>query len=1741
MKGKSTFLAKAFLMLFAMLYSFTGARADEVTIGDGTSAGYYAPIGTYYTYSFTEQLYTAEEIETAGDITSISFYYAFNAAKDFPIEVYMKKVTDENLSTSFIDIEDGDLVFDGTLSVPAEPGWVTITLDTPFAYDGLSNLLIAVNKGEVYWFSGSTWQYTAATGMTRYIQNDQNAYSPTSSMPTGGTVITNRPNIKIEITEGSVPSVAAPSSVEATDVTANSATLTWAGGTGTYNVEYKKATDTDWTTLLTGTTDLTYALTGLESETKYQVRVQSVSGSDVSAWKNASFTTPVSFPYAQDFSGGKPNNWSLYSGLLETVMAGEATLTAATYGWGVGTNNGVQDGNHAYVNIYGTSCAKWFVTPAIPVGSNAHLAFDVAYTAYSGTAAAPATDGDDDKFVVLISTDDMATWTILRQWDNADSEYVLNDFTPEGDYVSLDLAAYAGQNVIVAFYVESTVANADNNLHIDNFVVETKTACEKPTNLTITYNGGLEAIVSWESEETVFDIDVNGEVTEDVTNPTTLTGLEYATTYTVMVRAKNASGVSNWTAPKSFNTDISDDICQIQLELSDAYGDGWNGGAALKIVDVLTSLEIGSYTVTSTAGTNPVTITVNVPNNRDIQFTWVSGSYDYECGFVVTDVNGEVLLEHVGSNSSSTGTIPAAGVLLTWHVDCTVTPWRAPTDLAASEITGTSAKLSWTENSLTPATAWVVAFKADGETEFGTEVADSNPYVLTGLSPETTYIVRVRPATDEVEKWSDEISFTTVVAFPAPTDLAVAATSRTANISWTGNADSYTLRYRKVVTGAEITTNFDDSSLGEWTTIDADGDGYGWVLGSATSGVYLAEGGSLAGSGHNDSADLIVSGSFTNVTQAALNPDNYLVSPKVTLGGRISFWAKGQDANYPAEVFGVAVSTTSNTEPSAFRMVGADKTATSEWTRYTFILDEFSGEGYIAIRHYNCTDMFMLDIDDIVIAEPAVSTTPWNVVEDLDVTSYELTGLEPSTEYEVGVKAIYDTDESVWESSFFTTDIATPAPTELAAGNITSSTAEITWTADPAATGFELQYAVRPEVTGITTLFYDDGTSATNIGNSPASTWTWGVMYPGSMITATALDKVSIYESSYAEEDITIYIFQGGDTAPETLLYTETVTPEAANAFHEVIFGTPVELTAGQNLWIVLKEEGTYVMASCETTEANNQWVYGSSGWANIGDLSSSLAGYGWMIRADIGTVSGETTWTTIADATSPTELTGLTPETNYIVRVKASYGTEAESEWASTSFATLTDNPVPYDIEADLAADGATLTWTGEGESYNVRYRTEEVIETFFEEDFTGGLGDWTTVNLQSGGGANTDGYFIFKWTTTPPQYLISPELTGLTKATVLAFYYCCYNVTYPETFKVGYSTTTNDVTDETVFTWSDEVTSSSKNWELYSQALPAGVKYIAIQCTSNDQYYLYVSYIGIYANYSEEGDWQTMTVTEPTATISGLATNNAYEYQIQSVKNGATSEWSDIDDFALLSLDSDADNNSLINTFGGYLAHVTLANRTLVQNNTWNTLCLPFSLSAEELAASPLAGADFRSLEGIDVTSTSVALNFSAQGAYDDLAGSTPWIVKWEGGSGIVNPQFANVTIQEGLTDLSFSNTASGYGVTFKGTYAKKDFTTDDPSILFVGADNKLNYPLAGAKVGAFRGYFELEGFTMDEASGVKIFTNLDDEDATGIANVEKIEENTDWYDLSGRKLAGKPSVKGIYVNGGRKVTVK
>lgn len=227
------------------------------------------------------------------------------------------------------------------------------------------------------------------------------------------------------------------------------------------------------------------------------------------------------------------------------------------------------------------------------------------------------------------------------------------------------------------------------------------------------------------------------------------------------------------------------------------------------------------------------------------------------------------------------------------------------------------------------------------QTVSGGSGAGSYNCSLSGLSSNTTYYVRAYAINSEGTAYGSVESFTTE----------------------NGGGNS----------GQTYTYTFESTWEG-WTTIDVDGDGNAWQR------FYSDEG----NTGHNNSVYLMGSESYIN-DFGPLTPDNYLVSPQkytVSNGAKISFYVCAQDADYPAEHYGVAISTASNPTANSFVMVweetlsakvkSGDKVRGDReqgiWYLKTIDLSSYAGQSiWIAIRHFNCTDQFVINVDDISI------------------------------------------------------------------------------------------------------------------------------------------------------------------------------------------------------------------------------------------------------------------------------------------------------------------------------------------------------------------------------------------------------------------------------------------------------------------------------------------------------------------------------------------------------------------------------------------------------------------------------------------------------------------------------------------------------------------------------------------------------------------------------------------------------
>lgn len=158
-----------------------------------------------------------------------------------------------------------------------------------------------------------------------------------------------------------------------------------------------------------------------------------------------------------------------------------------------------------------------------------------------------------------------------------------------------------------------------------------------------------------------------------------------------------------------------------------------------------------------------------------------------------------------------------------------------------------------------------------------------------------------------------------------------------------------------VNSNAQLEEGFEGDFLPEcWTQIDADGDGEMWFLYSADDSAYEGEfsAGSASWSGE------------------PLTPDNYLVSPQMTVGAdeELTYYIAGQDPAWFAENYGVYVSTTGNTDPADFTDELLVEQTDSVWTLKTIDMSAYEGQDiYIAFRHFDVTNMFYIKLDNVTL------------------------------------------------------------------------------------------------------------------------------------------------------------------------------------------------------------------------------------------------------------------------------------------------------------------------------------------------------------------------------------------------------------------------------------------------------------------------------------------------------------------------------------------------------------------------------------------------------------------------------------------------------------------------------------------------------------------------------------------------------------------------------------------------------
>lgn len=284
----------------------------------------------------------------------------------------------------------------------------------------------------------------------------------------------------------------------------------------------------------------------------------------------------------------------------------------------------------------------------------------------------------------------------------------------------------------------------------------------------------------------------------------------------------------------------------------------------------------------------------------------------------------------------------------------------------------------------------------------------------------------------------------------------------------------------------------------------------------------------------------------------------------------------------------------------------------------------------------------------------------------------------------------------------------------------------------------------------------------------------------------------------------------------------------------------------------------------------------------------------------------------------------------------------------------------------------------------------------------------------------------------------------------------------------------------------------------------------------------------------------WTTVPLAEGVMEylIDGLTPETTYLAKVEPVYDDNTTGLSSpITAFtprdAIYLLDGE-DNSTTLTESINQTDDVVLEGRTFYLDGRWNTLCVPFNISEEEIEGSPLEDMVIMKMHDAVMEGSTLKVTFWQ---VNSIQAGKAYIFQykyWDGD--IHSPYFKSVTINSSApTKYADENDM----MNFVGTYSPYALTANDHAQLYL-KNNQFWYPSATINVNAFRGFFELKA----PLAAREFVLNFED-GTTAIINPDIIDPqrptDSSIYTLDGRKLTKKPSQKGVYLLNGKKVVIK
>ena len=1013
-----------------------------------------------------------------------------------------------------------------------------------------------------------------------------------------------------------------------------------------------------------------------------------------------------------------------------------------------------------------------------------------------------------------------------------------------------------------------------------------------------------------------------------------------------------------------------------------------------------------------------------------------------------------------------------------------------PTGVAvtADSETAEGATITWNANGMS---AWVMQVSEGDASSWGDDInVVTNSKVLTGLKAHTTYYIHVKATCGVLgdSEWSDNVSFTTLCG----------TASVSASSAWNNDFEGL---------GDHVIPECWDNTAS--TTSSSWGSGYIWGTYERNSNKSLAIDNSVCDGGTalintpdiaipNDGREYELTFDYSNMAIAGSNLYVKISANGGDFDDKGTYYPSGNVSSYPGDFTTATISLADYSNKTIKVQFFANPTSGTASSGGAMFIDNVSVH-----KVPTCFQPTELAASNLSSSSAHMtwtaggSETAWRLqyrtdggswsAEQSVITNaqYDITGLSANTEYFVRVKAYCGVeDESEWSEVASFTTLCAAASMPFSEEFSQEFALPSCWEASPA-TGTYRWYANSPSYG-----HYDVMLRTGSSGNAE-------LKMPPVSLSEDAILRFEWKNVSGAQ--VNVYISTNGGSS-------RTMLPNDLGNVHSDWTTKVIDLSAytGQTALI-------YFVANFETV---NQYAYlddvevvarpcemilSIAAAPITGGATLSWSGSAKKIRYKKG--SDEWSYATPANNAGPHTLTGLTPATTYRFCLLPTCLEEEEANWTeAVLFTTKTTEAIPYsnDFESETPGD-VPFNWS--------RISASEYPQVSHD-----------SYAYRDGGSFGDQGNSV-KFYGVNDQILVFPEFDADLGDLIVSFHYrnrdCTMQLGYIEedgTTFVALETLSNQ-TGYGEYPFEKDlygISGDAKNLAIrYSNAggtaqawvdnvevkeatcgQPTGLAFDNV--TANSAHISWsASARGGESNYQyirqawseDDPNWASATLIGSDVTelnITGLNANTRYEFYLRSYCGVSDQSTPVKVEFTTLMKDevfedlaSATNNETRLAALEGQTINMTIK-RPLLLNGDYCTLCLPFNLSASEIAnpECPLHGFVIKEFEMSQATSGAVNIYLNQ---VTSIEAGKAYFVRYAGEPSedrLTPMTFRSVTITASTpAEVDVDDDCTPHGV-----FNPYPLTGGDETTLFLSSNNTLYYPSANGTMNGFRAYIKV-----------------------------------------------------------------